>query len=89
MASVEKTTEIRNRNTTYKKSIAELIKVVFKEEFQKQHQGISKGISNKLTITKQDIRKLREEINDPKKVPNLLKMFSKIKFLKFNRTFAS
>ena len=45
-------------------------------------------ISNNLTFTKEEIRKLREEINDLKKSIEL-KMFSKIKFKKLNRTFAS
>ena len=45
-----------------KESIAELMKTVFEEEFAKQQQQISKIIENNLVITKQEIRKLREEI---------------------------
>ena len=57
-----------NGNSTLdKKRIVELIKAVFKEEFLKQQLDISKVISNSLTITKQEIGKLREEINDLKK----------------------
>ena len=57
-----------NGNTTLdKESIFELIKAMFKEEFQKQRQDISKIIGNNLTITKQKIGKLREVINDLKK----------------------
>ena len=43
------------------------MKTVFKEEFAKQQQQISKIIENNLVITKQEIGKLREEINDLKK----------------------
>ena len=48
-------------------TIVELMKTVFKEEFAKQQQQISKIIENNLVITKQEIGKLREEINDLKK----------------------
>ena len=50
-----------------KESIVELMKTVFEEEFAKQQQQISKIIENNLVITKQEIGKLREEINDLKK----------------------
>ena len=50
-----------------KESIVELMKTFFEEEFAKQQQQISKIIENNLVITKQEIRKLREEINDLKK----------------------
>ena len=50
-----------------KESIAELMKTVFEEEFAKQQQQISKIIENNLVITKQEIGKLQEEINDLKK----------------------
>ena len=50
-----------------KESIVELIKILFEEEFAKQQQQISKIIENNLVITKQEIGKLREEINDLKK----------------------
>ena len=43
------------------------MKAVFEEEFAKQQQQISKIIENNLVITKQEIGKLREEINDLKK----------------------
>ena len=57
-----------NGNTALdKESIFELIKAMFKEEFQKQRLDISKIIGNNLTITKQKIGKLREVINDLKK----------------------
>ena len=50
-----------------KESIVELMKTVFEEEFAKQQQQISKIIENNLLVTKQEIGKLREEINDLKK----------------------
>ena len=50
-----------------KESILELMKIVFEEEFAKQQQQISKIIEDNLVITKQEIGKLREEINDLKK----------------------
>ena len=50
-----------------KESIVELMKAVFEEELAKQQQQISKIIENNLVITKQEIGKLREEINDLKK----------------------
>ena len=50
-----------------KESIVELLKTFFEEEFAKQQQQISKIIENNLVITKQEIAKLREEINDLKK----------------------
>ena len=57
-----------NGNTVLdKESIAELMKTVFEEEFVKQQQQISKIIENNLVTTKQEIGKLREEINDLKK----------------------
>ena len=43
------------------------MKTVFEEEFAKQQQQISKIIENNLVITKQEIGKLQEEINDLKK----------------------
>ena len=57
-----------SRNTALdKESIVELMKKVFEEEFAKQQQQISKIIENNLLVTKQEIGKLREEINDLKK----------------------
>ena len=50
-----------------KESIVELMKTVFEEEFAKQQQQISIIIENNLVITKHEIRKLREEINNLKK----------------------
>ena len=50
-----------------KESIVELMKTVFEEEFAKQQHQISKIIENNLVITKHEIRKLREEINNLKK----------------------
>ena len=72
-----------------KESIVELMKTVFEEEFAKQQQQISKIIENNLVITKQEIEKLREEINDLKKVMNLLKMLFRRNWQKLSRTFAS
>ena len=43
------------------------MKIVFEEEFAKQQQQISKIIENNLVIMKQEIGKLREEINNLKK----------------------
>ena len=50
-----------------KESIVELTKTVFEEEFAKQQQQTSKITENNLVITKQEIGKLREEINNLKK----------------------
>ena len=72
-----------------KESIVELMKTVFEEEFAKQQQQMSKIIENNLVITKQEIERLWEEINDLKKVLNLLKMFLKRKLQKLSRTFVS
>ena len=65
------------------------MKAVFEEEFAKQQQQMPKIIENNLVIAKQEIERLREEINDLKKVLNLLKMFLKRKLQKLSRTFAS
>ena len=70
-------------------SIADLMKTVFEEEFAKWRQQISKIIENNLVITKQEIGKLREEINDLKKVLNLLKMFLRGMLQKLSRSVAS
>ena len=70
-------------------SIADLMKTVFEEEFAKRRQQISKIIENNLVITKQEIGKLREEINDLKKVFNLLKMFLRGMLQKLSRSVAS
>ena len=43
------------------------MKTVFEEEFAKQQQQISKSIETNLAIAKQEIGKLREEINNFKK----------------------
>ena len=52
-----------NWNTTSdKESTVELIKAVFKDEFQKQQQDMSKIISNNLTITKQETGKLKKKL---------------------------
>ena len=60
--------ENTNGNTTLDKEIiVELIKAVFKGEFQKQQKDISKIISNNLTIAKQETGKITEENNNPKK----------------------
>ena len=57
-----------NGNTALdKESIVELMKTVFEEEFAKHQLQISKVIDNNLVITKREIGKLREEINDLKK----------------------
>ena len=69
MASVGKKVQ-KNANgkaSLDKESTVELIKAVFKEEFEKQQQEIAKIISNNFVITKQEIGKLREEINELKK----------------------
>ena len=55
-------------NVLDKESIVELMKTAFEEEFAKQQQQISKIIENNLVITKQEIGKLREEINDLRKM---------------------
>ena len=57
-----------NGNTALdKESIVELVKTALEEEFAKQQQQISKIIENNLVITKQEIGKLRADINDLKK----------------------
>ena len=50
-----------------KESIVELMKTVFKEEFAKQQQQISKIIENNLVITKQEIGKLQGDKRFEKK----------------------
>ena len=54
-------------NALDKESIVALMKTAFEEEFSKQQQQLSKIIENNLLVTKQEIGKLREEINDLKK----------------------
>ena len=70
-----------------KESIVELMKTVFKEEFAKQQQQISKIIENNLVITKQEIGKLREEINDLKKSIEFTENVLKGKFAKVEQNF--
>ena len=57
----------KREHRTRKENIVQLMKTVFEEEIAKQQQQISKIIENNLVITKQEIGKLREEINDLKK----------------------
>ena len=77
-------------NTTLdKESIVELMKTVFEEEFAKQQQQISKIIENNLVITKQEIGKLQEEINDLKKSIEFTENVLEEKVAKLSRTFAS
>ena len=54
-------------NALDKESIVALMKTAFEEEFSEQQHQISKIIENNLLVTKQEIGKLREEINDLKK----------------------
>ena len=89
MASVgKKRQKSTNGNTTLdKRSIVQLIKIVFKEECLKQQLNVSKVISNNLTLRNKKLESL--EKRSEKKVSSLLKMFSKVKFRKLNTTFAS
>ena len=70
-----------------KESIVELMKTVFEEEFAKQQQQISKIIESNLIITKQEIGKLREEINDLKKSIEFTENVLEEKLEKLSRTF--
>ena len=47
--------------------IGELIKKVFKDEFKKQKQNLAKIISGNLEITMQEIKSLKNEVNELKK----------------------
>ena len=77
-----------NGNTTLdKESFIELIKAAFMEEFKKQQQEISKIIRNIVIITKQEIGKLRDEINKVKK--SIIKILVRSKCQKLNRAFES
>ena len=89
MASVgKKRQKSTNGNTTLdKRSIVQLIKIVFKEECLKQQLNVSKVISNNLTLRNKKLESL--EKRSEKKVSSLLKLFSKVKFRKLNTTFAS
>ena len=68
------------------------MKTFFEEEFAKQQQ-ISRTIENNLVITKQEIGKLREEINYLKKniefTEEKCTIFLRRKLQKFSRTFES
>ena len=89
MASVgKKRQKSTNGNTTLdKRSIVQLIKIVFKEECLKQQLNVSKVISNNLTLRNKKLESL--EKRSEKKVSSLLKMFSKVKFRKLKTTFTS
>ena len=47
--------------------IAKLIKNVFEDEFKKQEQNLAKIISGNLEITMQEIKSLKNEVNELKK----------------------
>ena len=47
--------------------IAKLIKRVFEDEFKKQEQNLAKIISGNLEITMQEIKSLKNEVNELKK----------------------
>ena len=61
----------------------------YHEEYAKQQQQISKIIENNLVITKQEIGKLQEEINDLKKSIEFTENVLEEKVAKLSRTFAS
>ena len=44
--------------------IAKLIKNVFEDEFKKQEQNLAKTISGNLEITMQEIKGLKNEVNE-------------------------
>ena len=44
--------------------IAKLIKNVFEDEFKKQEQNLAKTISGNLEITMQEIKSLKNEVNE-------------------------
>ena len=48
-------------------SITKLIKKVFKDEFKKQEQNLAKIISGNIEITMQEIKSLKNEVNELKK----------------------
>ena len=47
--------------------IRKLIKKVFEDEFKKQEQNLAKIISGNLEITMQEIKSLKNEVNELKK----------------------
>ena len=47
--------------------ITKLIKNVFEDEFKKQEENLAKIISGKLEITMQEIKSLKNEVNELKK----------------------
>ena len=47
--------------------ITKLIKKVFEDEFKKQEQNLAKIISGNLEITMQEIKSLKNEVNELKK----------------------
>ena len=50
-----------------KERITKLIKKVFEDEFKKQEQNLAKIISGNLEITMQEIKSLKNEVNELKK----------------------
>ena len=53
--------------TCDKERITKLIKKVFEDEFKKQEQNLAKIISGNLEITMQEIKSLKNEVNELKK----------------------
>ena len=49
------------------KCITKLIKKVFEDEFKKQEQNLAKIISGNLAITMQEIKSLKNEVNELEK----------------------
>ena len=47
--------------------ITKLVKKVFEDEFKKQEQNLTKVISGNLEITMQEIKALKNEVNESKK----------------------
>ena len=84
MKELQKSTTNENI-TLHIEKVVELIKAVCINLFENQQKNMKlnlKFFSNKRTVAKQEIRKLRDEINKLKKASSLLKIFLKDKVSK-------
>ena len=57
-----------------------LMKKIFAEELEKQQQNLLKLISGNFEITMKEIKNIKSEVNELKKVSNLQRRFLKKKF---------
>ena len=57
-----------------------LMKKIFAEELEKQQQNLLKLISGNFEITMKEIKNIKSEVNELKKVSNLQRRFLKQKF---------